>query len=101
MAQNPIKRIPVIKISDAKSEDTTDAIAIEEPLEIRLGHGPANDRKVQNVSVTMRTPGNDAELAAGFLFTEGIVKNIEDIIAVEHCFIACAEDKENVILVKS
>jgi FdhD protein len=48
----------------------------------------------------MRTLGNDAELAAGFLFTEGIVKNVEDIAAVEHCFIACAEDKENVILVK-
>ena len=80
--------------------DTTDALAIEEPLEIRLEYGPANDRKVQNVSVTMRTPGNDAELAAGFLFTEGIVKNIEDIANIEHCFIACAENKENVILVK-
>ncbi len=100
MAQNPIKRIPVIKVNDTKGEDTTDALAIEEPLEIRLEYGPANDRKVQNVSVTMRTPGHDAELAAGFLFTEGIVKNIEDITTVEHCFIACAEDKENVILVK-
>ena len=100
MTSNSIKRIPVIKISGDTDEKTSDALAIEEPLEIRLEYGPAHNRKVQNVSVTMRTPGNDAELAAGFLFTEGIVKNIEDIITIEHCFIACAENKENVIQVK-
>jgi FdhD protein len=55
---------------------------------------------MQNISVTMRTPGNDAELAAGFLFTEGIIKCSEAITGIEHCFIACAENKENVIAVK-
>jgi FdhD protein len=100
MAYTPIKRIPITRISDDKCESIADILVIEEPLEIRLEYGPANERKVQNVSVTMRTPGNDAELATGFLFTEGIVKNIGDITAVEHCFIACAENKENVIQVK-
>ncbi len=100
MTSNSIKRIPIIKVSGDTGGETSDALAIEEPLEIRLEYGPANDRKIQNVSVTMRTPGNDAELAAGFLFTEGIVKNIEDMEAIEHCFIACAENKENVIQVK-
>jgi FdhD protein len=100
MASNSIKRIPIIKVSGDTDGETSAALAIEEPLEIGLEYGPANNRKVQNVSVTMRTPGNDAELAAGFLFTEGIVKNIEDIAAIEHCFIACTENKENVIQVK-
>jgi FdhD protein len=99
MAANAVLQIPVTKIIDGISEELIDAIAIEEPLEIRLEYGPAGERKVQNISVTMRTPGNDAELAAGFLFTEGIIKNASDIQQIAHCFIACAENRENVIQV--
>jgi FdhD protein len=99
MANNAVQQIQVTRVTDGISEDLSDAIAIEEPLEIRLEHGPAGERKVQNISVTMRTPGNDAELATGFLFTEGIIKNASDIRATEHCFIACADNRENVIQV--
>ena len=99
MAHDSIKRVPIIKITDLEALDTDDSLAIEEPLEIRLEYGALNNRMVQNVSVTMRTPGNDAELAAGFLFTEGIVKNKVDISDIDHCFIACTENKENVIQV--
>jgi FdhD protein len=98
----PIKstiELPITKVYADIGTNTADSLAIEEPLEIRLEYGPADNRKVQNVSVTMRTPGNDAELAAGFLFTEGIVKQARDIANVDHCFIACAENKENVIQV--
>ncbi|ASU35002.1 formate dehydrogenase accessory sulfurtransferase FdhD [Mucilaginibacter xinganensis] len=95
-----IKRIPVTKVTDAESIEATDALAIEEPLEIRLEYVLNGEPKIQNVSVTMRTPGCDAELAAGFLFTEGIVKNAAEISKVDYCFIACAENKENVIQVK-
>jgi FdhD protein len=91
--------IPINRVTDGENIKITDALAVEEPLEIRLEHGPANDRKIQNVSVTMRTPGNDAELALGFLFTEGIIKQQSDTNTIEHCFIACAENKENVIQV--
>jgi len=51
-----------------------DYLAAEEPLEIRIGENP--------LSVTMRTPGHDLELAAGFLFTEGLVQRREQIIAL-------------------
>ncbi|SHM15706.1 formate dehydrogenase accessory sulfurtransferase FdhD [Mucilaginibacter sp. OK098] len=100
MTQSSIKQIPITRVKDGEIEETIDALAIEEPLEIRLEYTLDSEPKVQNVSVTMRTPGNDAELAAGFLFTEGIIKSIDEIANIEHCFIACAENKENVILVK-
>jgi FdhD protein len=99
MALNPIISLAITKISSVGSIETSDALAIEEPLEIRLEYGPKDNRSAQNISVTMRTPGNDAELALGFLFTEGIIQKQEDVNQIEHCFIACAENKENVIQV--
>jgi FdhD protein len=63
-----------------------DAVATEEPLEIQLSYEKAGGLRVtKSVAITMRTPGHDAELAAGFLFTEGIVRErgqIGDIAAV-------------------
>ncbi len=99
MAAISVSQLPIIKVNNTLSATTTDALAIEEPLEIRLQHGPDDKRQVQNIAVTMRTPGNDAELAIGFLFTEGIITDLTDITTVEHCFIACAENKNNVIQV--
>lgn len=80
--------------------EADDTVATEEPLEIRLEYGQTNDRITQNVAVTMRTPGHDAELAMGFLFTEGIIETQHDIAIAQHVFIACAEKRENVIIIK-
>lgn len=95
-----IKSTPVTKVNGIDSQETIDALAVEEPLEIRLEYMLDNEPQIRNVSVTMRTPGNDAELATGFLFTEGIISNIAGIADVGYCFIACAENKKNVIQVK-
>lgn len=62
---------------DGSHECVTDEVAIEEPLEIRIGQDP--------LAVTMRTPGNDEELAAGFLFSEGILRTRNDLREITRC----------------
>jgi FdhD protein len=62
-----------------------DALAVEEPLEIRLGFVENGKAKHKSVSITMRTPGDDFELAAGFLFTEGIIQTADQINKIKHC----------------
>jgi FdhD protein len=62
-----------------------DALAIEEPLEIRLGFNKNGKAMHKSISITMRTPGDDFELAAGFLFTEGIIKSAGQINQIKHC----------------
>ena len=69
-------------VDDAVTEDSPDVLAVEEPLEIRLGFPDGRHRPI---SITMRTPGDDAELAAGFLFTEGIIQKPDQIKQIRHC----------------
>jgi len=94
------KPVRVAKVSDTESTGQDDLLAVEEPLEIRLKYIAEEVPVTKNVSVTMRTPGNDAELAAGFLFTEGIIKSYNDIAEISQANIACAENKQNTILVE-
>ena len=61
----------VLKYTASGHEKKPDFVTTEEPLEISLAYGPPDKRNKSPLSVTMRTPGNDFELAAGFLFTEG------------------------------
>lgn len=62
-----------------------DVLAVEEPLEIRLGFRKDGRLEHKAISITMRTPGEDGELAVGFLFTEGIVESSEQVKQVRHC----------------
>ena len=67
------------RVTGLTSQTVEETLAVEEPLEIQLGYGPAESRAVKSISVTMRTPGYDFELAAGFLMTEGVVRDVNDI----------------------
>ena len=67
----------VARLRQEGREEREDRIAVEEPLEIRLAG--------KSVAVVMRTPGEDHELAAGFLFTEGILTGQEEVDHIAHC----------------
>lgn len=60
-----------------------DVLAVEEPLEIRLAGGPLEARWQRRLTVTLRTPGEDEELAIGFLLGEGIISRQEEVLALE------------------
>ena len=83
MAKEYGVEVSVTRVNGAAQCVAPDILAIEEPLEIRISANLGGDRIVRPVSVTMRTPGADNELAAGFLFTEGIIFAAEDIDAIE------------------
>jgi len=84
MGNPAVKKFAIRKYSSDVIDDAPDLLAVEEPLEIRLEYGPTENRVTKNLSVTMRTPGDDADLVVGFLFTEGIVCQPSDIISVRH-----------------
>lgn len=71
--------------SDSITEYESDTLAVEEPLEIRIGFYEKGNFSHKAISITMRTPDADAELAAGFLFTEGILQSKNQIKSIKHC----------------
>ena len=74
-------KVRVRSVEEGRARVRPDSLATEEPMEIRLVSGEAR----QTVAVTMRTPGADFELAAGFLYSEGIVSSSEDILKISYC----------------
>ncbi len=77
--------VRLCRVTESGVSVGSDVLAVEEPLEIRVGYDAAERRVHRAVSITMRTPGHDAELAAGFLFTEGIVVAREQVAGVHSC----------------
>ena len=96
MITKSTSKIPVWKISDHDRKLEEDMLAVEEPLEIQIKYGSVNNRLQKSISITMRTPGNDVELAVGFLFTEGIIQSADQIQKVGHVPFS----QENVICVE-
>ncbi len=73
----------ILAVRDNTGRDCTDELAVEAPLAIAVVHRPP-DRRVRTViSVTLRTPGEDAELAVGLLYAEGVIDDREQVLAVE------------------
>jgi FdhD protein len=77
--------VSIERINENRRALESDALAVEEPLEIRLGFSENGKVAHRAVSITMRTPGDDFALAAGFLFTEGITESVNQIAAIKHC----------------
>lgn len=94
-----IKEVFIRKVDGIESSSFPDIVSVEEPLEIRISYGSEAERVQKNISVTMRTPGNDLDLAVGFLFTEGIISSYQNIKKVYHIEKNCTVQKKNVVQV--
>jgi FdhD protein len=77
--------VDISKVVDGRQAEQHDEVAVEEPLEIRLAYSTPDGRATRSISITMRTPGNDPELAVGFLYSESIIHEHDDVAAVETC----------------
>lgn len=75
--------VPVRRTIGDEQIESMDALAVEEPLEIQLAFRGPQGLEIRNLSITMRTPGEDPELAVGFLFTEGIIRSRHDLAGLE------------------
>src|SRR5207244_11510070 len=92
-----VTRTRVIAVRDGGPLERPDRLATEEPMEIRAG-GPGQEPV--SVAVTMRTPGNDFELAAGFLYTEGLIRARDEVASVAYCELPAEEQRYNVLTVR-
>ncbi len=91
-------KVRVRVVENGAARVRPDTLATEEPMEIRLVSGGAR----RTVAVTMRTPGSDFELAAGFLYGEGVVSSLEEIERISYCVDADidADQRYNIVNVE-
>ena len=73
----------ITKLKDNNTKEIKDFVSIEEPLEMNLKFKIDGKWRIENLSITMRTPGNDKDLISGFLFNEKIIESIDEIEKVE------------------
>jgi len=88
--KSPVQELQIDALRDAGHARRSDVIAVEEPLEIRLmreglPEADENGGTGRSISITMRTPGHDAELAVGFLYGEGLLRDPRDVIDTGFC----------------
>ena len=86
----------VIAIEGDSRKRRNDRLATEEPMEIRVEE-PGRDQR--SIAVTMRTPGNDFELAVGFLRSEGLITTLDDVRNVRYCTVPADQQQFNVVSV--
>src|SRR4051794_8639012 len=95
--RRPTAAVQVVAVDGTRANRRPDRLVTEEPMEIRL-HGPGEDPAP--VAVTMRTPGNDFELAVGFCVTEGLLIDPDDVASAAYCLGGDGEQLYNVVTVK-
>ncbi len=100
MASPSVAHTTVSRFNKKIPELESDLLAVEEPMEVRLGYGKGANRKQKTVSVTMRTPGHDFELAVGFLYTEGILSSKDEVDHIRYCFDESDQEQENIVRVE-
>lgn len=89
---------PVVRVGGT-DVGAKDRLAVEEPMEIRIRWQNGGTVEERSVAITMRTPGDDFELVAGFLFAEGIVRGRDDVVDVAYCLDVGEEQERNVVTV--
>ena len=94
-----LSRVRISRLDNGHLADRFDVVTVEEPLEIRVEFTRDGARETFAVSVTMRTPGHDFELAAGFLYGEGLVRRREDVAEISYCQ-TDEPQKYNIVVVK-
>lgn len=99
--QRSVARIAVVRHRPDRGEERVrDQVSIEEPLEIRVALPSPDGWASRSIAVTMRTPGHDFELAAGFLLTEGVVTSRRDIKELTYCRSGQGEQEYNIVEVR-
>ena len=89
----------VVRLRGADWSDDDDVVAAEEPMEIRVIWEAADGPAKKSIAITMRTPGDDFELAAGFLFGEALIRSREDIVDIAYCKDEEEEQQFNIVTV--
>ena len=79
---NKSASITILQNDQGATEEITDEVTIEEPLEFSIAFGPQSSREIKSIAITMRTPGNDFDLVLGFLYSEGIIKNKSNVQSI-------------------
>ena len=77
-----VSTVTVTRNEHGRYVEAADQLVIEEPLQIQVLYGSSGNEQQKNIAVTMRTPGNDEELAAGFLYTEGVIRSNAEVISI-------------------
>lgn len=82
-----------------RTTEVSDVVAVEEPLEIQVVETREGREHAHSLSITMRTPGNDFELVAGFLYAEDVLHNLDDFWRIEYCVPEDAPQEFNIVSV--